>query len=52
MPAFSGKDDFLAALAKGTIKGHKTSPLVHFASMWAKIKNGKTKHSLIRGQDV
>jgi len=52
MPVFANKDEFLASLAKGSIKGHKTSPLVHFASMWAKIKNGKTKHSLIRGQDV
>lgn len=47
MPAFSGKDGFLSALAKGTIAGHKTSPLVHFASMWAKIKSGKTKKSLL-----
>ncbi|MFH0942127.1 MAG: PHP domain-containing protein [Chloroflexota bacterium] len=39
MPAFSGKDDFLAALARGTISGHKTSPLVHFASLWAKIRS-------------
>lgn len=43
MPAFSGKDDFLAALARGTIIGHRTSPLVHFASLWAKIKSRPDK---------
>jgi len=52
MTAFSGKEEFLAALAKGIIRGHKTSPMVHFASMWAKLRRGKTKNSLIRGQDV
>jgi predicted metal-dependent phosphoesterase TrpH len=39
MPEFSGKDDFLKALAQGKIFGHKTIPLVHFAS----LKNRITK---------
>jgi predicted metal-dependent phosphoesterase TrpH len=38
MPEFNGKDDFLQALAKGNISGHRTSPLVHFTSNWTKIK--------------
>lgn len=38
MPEFIGKDDFLQALAKGKILGHRTNPLVHFASAWAKFK--------------
>ena len=32
MPEFNGKDDFLQALEKGKISGHRTSPLVHFAA--------------------
>jgi len=39
MPAFNGKDDFLQALAKGKISGRRTSPLVHFGSAWARLKN-------------
>jgi len=38
MPEFNGKDDFLQALAKGKILGHRTSPLVHFASAWARLR--------------
>jgi hypothetical protein len=38
MPEFNGKDDFLQALAKGKIFGHRTSPLVHFASAWARLR--------------
>jgi len=38
MPEFNGKDDFLQALAKGKILGHRTTPLVHFASVWARLK--------------
>lgn len=38
MPEFDGKDDFLQALAKGNIGGHKTSPLTHFGSAWSRIK--------------
>ena len=39
MPEFNGKDDFLQALAKGKISGHRTNPLIHFASAWAKLKS-------------
>ena len=37
MPEFSGKDDFLQALAHGEIHGHRTNPLKHVNSSWAKI---------------
>lgn len=38
MPEFKGKDDFLKALAKGTIYGHTTNPFIHFASVWNKLR--------------
>ena len=38
MPEFNGKDDFLNALEKGKIFGHRTNPLVHFHSAWARLK--------------
>lgn len=38
MPEFSGKDDFLESLAHGKIFGHRSSPLVHFASTWLRLK--------------
>jgi len=38
MPEFNGKDDFLNALAKGKISGHRTNPLVHLGSAWARLK--------------
>jgi len=38
MPEFNGKDDFLNALAKGKLFGHRTNPLVHFVSAWARLK--------------
>jgi len=39
MPEFEGKSDFLKALKKGKIRGRRTSPLIHFASIWARLKN-------------
>jgi predicted metal-dependent phosphoesterase TrpH len=39
IPEFSGKDDFLQALEKGKISGHRTNPLIHFASVWARLRN-------------
>ena len=39
MSEFSGRDDFLQALEKGKIMGHRTNPMVHFASVWARLKN-------------
>lgn len=38
MPEFRGKDDFLESLNRGRILGHKSSPLVHFASTWARLR--------------
>jgi predicted metal-dependent phosphoesterase TrpH len=38
MAEFNGKDDFLRALAKGKIYGHRTNPITHFSSAWAKLK--------------
>lgn len=39
MPEFKGRDDFLQALKKGKISGHRTNPLIHFASLWARVKS-------------
>ena len=39
MPEFKGRDDFIQALKKGKISGQRTSPFVHFASIWARLKN-------------
>lgn len=38
MPEFKGKDDFLQALNQGKIFGHRTNPLTHFHSAWARLK--------------
>lgn len=38
MPEFKGKDDFLQALNQGKISGHRTNPLTHFHSAWARLK--------------
>jgi len=38
MPEFNGRDDFLQALRKGRIRGHKSSPLVHLSTVWLKLK--------------
>ena len=38
MPQFNSPDDFLRALAQGRIVGRKSSPLIHFASTWARIR--------------
>lgn len=39
MPQFNGKDDFLDALAEGRVFGHRTNPLVHINSVWARLKS-------------
>jgi len=39
MPEFGGRDDFLQALEKGKICGHMTNPLIHFASIWTKLRH-------------
>jgi len=38
MPEFNGKDDFLQALEKGNISGHRTNPFIHFASVWTRLR--------------
>ena len=38
MPEFSGPEEFLSSLAQGKIIGHRSSPLIHLASTWARIK--------------
>lgn len=39
MPEFGARDDFLETLGKGKIVGHRTNPMRHFASVWAKLRN-------------
>lgn len=39
MPEFSDRDDFLQALKKGKVVGHRTNPMIHFTSVWARLKN-------------
>ena len=43
MPEFNGKEEFLQSLARGKIVGHRTNPLVHFASLNNKL-NKLRKH--------
>jgi predicted metal-dependent phosphoesterase TrpH len=38
MPEFAGREDFLKSLSAGHICGHRTNPLAHFGSMWARFK--------------
>lgn len=38
MPEFNGRDDFLQAIVKGKISGHRTNPVLHFGSAWTRIK--------------
>ena len=38
MPEFTDRDSYLQALAKGKIRGARTNPLVHFHSMWARMR--------------
>jgi len=39
MPEFNGRDDFLNALAKGKVFGHRTNPLIHFNSLAQRLKS-------------
>ena len=41
MPEFNSPSDFLDSLSRGKIFGYRSNPLVHFASIWAKMR----KHS-------
>lgn len=38
MPEFEGPGDFLNSLRQGRIFGQRSSPAVHFASTWARIR--------------
>ena len=38
MPEFNDKDEFLQALTRGKISGHRSSLLVHFNSTWTRLK--------------
>ncbi len=38
MPEFKGRDDFLQALEKGKVRGHRTTPLIHFNGLARSIK--------------
>jgi len=38
MPEFNGASEFLNYLAQGKIFGYRSSPLVHFASTWTKVR--------------
>ena len=40
MPEFESSGDFLDSLSQGIIFGQKSSPLVHLASTWAKMRKG------------
>ena len=44
MPEFNGKDDFLQALAAGKVSGHRTNPLIHFASAWSRLKGNLKRY--------
>ncbi len=46
MPEFSGRGDFLQALAQGKITGHRTNPLAHISSTLAKLKPRHRGHGL------
>ncbi len=38
MPDFNNNDEFLQALKKGRVLGHKTSPLIHVSSALTRVK--------------
>ena len=38
IPEFNTKEEFLKSLQQGEIHGKKASPLVHFGSLWARLK--------------
>jgi predicted metal-dependent phosphoesterase TrpH len=38
MPEFEDRDGYLQSLRQGRITGRRTSVLVHFASLWARVK--------------
>jgi predicted metal-dependent phosphoesterase TrpH len=38
MSEFNGKDEFLQALSRGRIYGHRSNPAMHLFSSWARLK--------------
>lgn len=44
MPEFSGTADFLQSLSRGKINGHKSSPIVHLATTWAKVRKKQSMY--------
>jgi len=42
---FNGKEEFLNALLKGRIRGHRSPLWVHFLSTWAKLRPGSPRCS-------
>lgn len=38
MPGFEGGDDFLNALVRGKVYGHRTNPLIHFSNARTRLK--------------
>jgi len=45
MPEFDGSSDFLDCLSQGKILGHRSSPFIHFSSIWAKARKRAAFHS-------
>ena len=39
MPEFNGQDGFLQSLMQGRVFGHRSTPLVHFATIWARLRS-------------
>ncbi len=39
MPDFNNRDEFLKSLAQGRIIGHRTNPLAHVNSLWARLRS-------------
>jgi predicted metal-dependent phosphoesterase TrpH len=44
MPEFSEAAGFLQSLSQGKINGHKSSPMVHLATTWAKVRKKQSLH--------
>ena len=49
MPEFNSKEEFLKALKQGTIKGHRSGPMVHVYSAWARMR-AKIRRRRVRNE--
>jgi predicted metal-dependent phosphoesterase TrpH len=38
IPEFKGREDFLQALSRAKVFGHRANPLSHFSSFWSRLK--------------